>query len=119
VPTLPRTVLLSLSAKAETADAVVDPAYWLSHADGFRVDGPNGRIGTVLRSSESTRTLTLRVGLFRSRELRVGFADVEDVRPRQQRLVLQSDPRFTRIGRRRTVLHGVRYTGDSRSRNTP
>jgi hypothetical protein len=96
VKMIPRTVLLSLSAKAKTADVVVDPEYWLCHCEGFRVDGRDGRIGTVVHSAQESELLTLRAGLFRSRELTVRFADVEEIRPREQRLVLHTTPRFTR-----------------------
>jgi hypothetical protein len=94
--TLPRTVLLSLSARAETAGPVVDPEYWLRHCEGFRVDGRDGRIGTVVHSSHESELLTLRAGLFRSRELKVRFADVEVIQPRERRLVLHTTMRFAR-----------------------
>jgi len=96
VKTLPRSVLLALSAKAESADVVVDPEYWLCHCEGFRVDGWDGRIGTVVHSSQESELLTLRAGLFRSREFSVRFADVVEIRPREQRLLLHTTPRFTR-----------------------
>jgi len=107
VKTLPRTVLLALSAKAESAGAVVDPEYWLCHCEGFRVDGWDGRIGTVVHSSQESELLTLRAGLFRSREFNVRFADVEEIRPREQRLVLHTTPRFTRGITRSAPTPGV------------
>ena len=59
--------------------------------EGFRVDGPNGRLGTVSgigrNASGDPAWLEVRTGLFFRRTIRIGFADVETIEPAARRLI--------------------------------
>jgi hypothetical protein len=69
--------------------------YWLGHCEGYRVDGPEGRVGiveAVLGEEEEPRTLAVREGLFALRTLYVPIEDVIEVHPRAERIVLRSSP---------------------------
>jgi hypothetical protein len=72
--------------------SVVDRRYWLAHSDGFRVDGPAGRIGTVLRTIEGSEVLIVRTGILGSHSVMVPFADVERLEPWRERLALSHAP---------------------------
>ena len=56
---VPRSLMLRLTRETEhdVSRTVVDERYWLAHSDGFRVDGPAGRLGTVLRVIDGDQTL--------------------------------------------------------------
>ena len=71
-----------------------DHDYWLCRCEGFRVDAPVGRLGLVEAVRFGARLdrpdeLLVRRGLLRNRTLAVPVSDVEEVVPRQQRLVLR------------------------------
>lgn len=74
-------------------------AYWLRHCQGFRVDSPDGRIGTVddvrfETPPEEPQALAVRVGLFGKRLLIVPVSEVKAILPRQERVVLPASPRL-------------------------
>jgi hypothetical protein len=71
--------------------------YWLRHCHGFRVDSPDGRIGTVENVRFDTpptepRALAVRMGLFGKRLLIVSVGEIEAILPRQERVVLPASP---------------------------
>ena len=71
-----------------------DHDYWLGRCEGFRVDAPSGRLGLVEAVRFGTRLdrpdeLLVRRGLFGNHTLVVPVSDVQEVVPRQQRLVLR------------------------------
>ncbi len=89
---LPRSPLLRVTPKDDEPHDVLDRRYWLAHSDGFRVDGPAGRIGTVLRAIEGNEVLIVRTGILGSHSVMVPFADVERLEPWRERLVLSHAP---------------------------
>lgn len=76
----------------EAVGSVPDPEYWLNRCEGYRVDGPDGRIGTVVHvhhaSAAGDGRLMLTTGLFCRRLVGVPFADVAEVRPWEERVVV-------------------------------
>jgi hypothetical protein len=65
----------------------------LGESQGYRVDDPNGRVGTVdgiVAGAWSDRpdAIEVRVGLFRQAMLVVGIADVAEVDPARRRVRL-------------------------------
>ncbi len=74
-----------------------DHNYWLCRCEGFRVDAPTGRLGLVEAVRFGARLdrpdeLLVRGGLLRNRTLVVPVADVQELVPRQPRLVLRCAP---------------------------
>lgn len=68
--------------------------YWLGHCEGFRVDGPQGRVGfveTVLGPEGEPEALLVRGGILGGRVLVVPIEAVEDVRPRAERIVIRDE----------------------------
>jgi hypothetical protein len=61
---LPRSTVLELIGGETGAQRptgyVVDRRYWIVHSDGFRVEGPSGRVRTVARSIEGQNRLVVR-----------------------------------------------------------
>lgn len=95
---LPRSVVLALSAAEQTprprSPRPVDEAYWLGHCEGFQVDGPDGRIGVVEHVVYESRpdvpdVVSVASGRWRLRSTDVRVADVVEVRPEQERLVVR------------------------------
>jgi len=79
---------LTQSAQQQDIDLVA-----LGESQGYRVDDPNGRVGTVdgvVAGTWSDRpdAIEVRVGLFRPAILLVGAADVADVDPVGKRVRL-------------------------------
>jgi hypothetical protein len=70
----------------------------LRSCQGFRVDGPQGRIGHVravrLDSSGRAEVLEVRAGLRGRRTLLIPVSEIADVIPEQRRLVLRANPRL-------------------------
>lgn len=65
--------------------------YWLGHCEGFRVFGPDGRIGVVevvLGAEDEPEALVVRTGLFGTRASVLPVADVDLVEPRAERIVV-------------------------------
>jgi hypothetical protein len=76
-----------------------DRDYWLCRCQGFRVDSPVGRVGSVEEVRFGSRldrpdTIVVCTGLFGIRQLRVPVSEVEQVAPGQERLVLRSAPKL-------------------------
>jgi hypothetical protein len=95
---LPRSVALALSADEVTSRPrspwPVDEAYWLAHCEGFWVDGPDGRIGVVDHVVYESRldvpdVVSVASGLWWLHSTRVPAADVLEVCPEQERLVVR------------------------------
>lgn len=72
--------------------------YWFRRCEGFRVDGPGGRIGHVkgirFGSAADPEVLEVRAGLLGRRTLLIPVADVESVVPEQRRLIFRESPRL-------------------------
>ena len=70
--------------------------YWLSRSAGFRVDSPDGRIGTVedvrFSSGDRLAALAVRAGLFSRRLLIVSTKTVAAVVERSPQVVLRGAP---------------------------
>jgi hypothetical protein len=66
--------------------------YWLHRCEGFRVESPDGEIGTVrglrFRDSIEPELLEVRTGLFSRRVLLIPIARVERIMPKEQRIIL-------------------------------
>jgi hypothetical protein len=91
---VPRSLMLKLTnPPAHESHDVIDARYWLVHGDGYRVDGPDGRIGTVMRTIEGSDTLVIRTGLLGTHSVAVRFEDVDAIEPWDERLTLRADPR--------------------------
>ena len=96
---LPRSVVLALTTddgrRAQDSSLwPVDTAYWLGHCHGFRVDGPDGRVGVVEYVVYESRidrpdVVCVRLGGWRSRAVSVPVADVIELRPEQARLLVR------------------------------
>ena len=72
-----------------------DRDYWLCRCEGFRVDAPTGRLGLVEAVRFGSRLdrpdeLLVRGGVLGNRRRVVAVSDVQEVIPRQQRIVLRS-----------------------------
>jgi hypothetical protein len=68
------------------------PSSWLARCEGFRVDGVNGRVGTVSGvgidpDSGEPRFLEVRTGLFVRRQVAIRVEDVGSVDPVARRVV--------------------------------
>ena len=96
---LPRSVALGLCAgdarPRPRSPWPVDEAYWLAHCEGFQVDGPDGHLGVVDHVVYESRldvpdVVSVASGLWRLRSTSVPTADVLEVRPEQERLVIRS-----------------------------
>jgi hypothetical protein len=72
--------------------------YWLRHCEGFRADGPDGRLGHVrgvrFGSSGEPEVLEVQAGLLGRRTLLISVSQVEEIIPEQRRLVLRGSPRL-------------------------
>jgi hypothetical protein len=72
--------------------------YWLRRCEGFRVDGPGGRIGHVrairFGATAEPEALEIRAGMLGRRTLIVPVSEVEEVIPEQRRLILRGSPRL-------------------------
>jgi hypothetical protein len=79
---------------SETALLPAEREYWLSHCEGFRVDGASGSVGVVehvvfeLSQDRPDLLAVRRGGPNRQRTVDVPVADVVEIRPAEQRLVL-------------------------------
>jgi hypothetical protein len=72
--------------------------YWLRRCEGFRVDGPDGRLGHVrsirFGSTAEPEALEVRVGLFGRRSFLIPASDIVEAVPEERRLVLAGSPRL-------------------------
>jgi hypothetical protein len=96
---LPRSLLLSLTTtdpalRSPRTSPPVDEDYWLRHCEGFRVDGPEGRLGIVEHVVYGSRrdrpeVVAITSGMWRTRTDDVLIADVVEVWPARGRLVVR------------------------------
>ena len=74
------------------------PEEGLRGCEGFRVDGPEGRIGHVrgvrFGSSGQAEVIEVRAGLLGQRTLLIPAGEVAEVSPEQRRLILRGSPRL-------------------------
>ena len=88
---------MTTSTHQTLAEALGPRFYWLCRCEGFRVDGPEGRIGLVeavmfrIRPDEPD-ALIVRAGMFGRRLVIVPIEDVADVVPRRERILLSRTP---------------------------
>lgn len=87
------------AAPVPPASAPFDRDYWVAHCEGYRVDGPGGRIGFVeeVRANPSDPTapfLAVRAGRLGTRLLVVPADAVEFIVPREQRVWLRAPIRI-------------------------
>jgi hypothetical protein len=80
---------------------VFDRDYWLCRCQGFRVDSSVGRVGSVEEVRFGSRldrpdTIVVSTGLLGISRLLVPVSEVEQIVPREQRLVLSSTPKVRR-----------------------
>jgi hypothetical protein len=68
--------------------------YWLHRCQGFRVESPAGRIGTVtgvrFQGSIEPELLEVRSGLLGHRLLLIPVTQVQAILPKQRRIIVQS-----------------------------
>ena len=75
----------------------LDPDYWPSRCEGFLVDAPDGEVGIVDEvvkdaSGDSVDFLAVAGGWLGRKRFVLTTAEVEEIRPRQQRLRVRSAP---------------------------
>jgi hypothetical protein len=91
-----------------------DEDYWLSNCEGFRVECPTGRLGTVERvlvgQGDRPEQLSVCCGIFRLRTMLIPVDDVAAIAPRELRLRVRHAPnaRAARVKAPRRVLHPLR-----------
>lgn len=78
---VPRSLMLRMTREKDHEREVVDERYWLAHSDGYRVDGPAGRLGTVLRVIDGDQTLVIRTGILGNHTLLARYDQVERLEP--------------------------------------
>jgi len=70
--------------------------YWLRRCQGFRVESPAGRIGTVrgvrFGSSSEPDILEVRAGLLGRRLLLVPVHEIEEMIPEEKRIIVRASP---------------------------
>jgi hypothetical protein len=70
--------------------------YWLHRCEGFRVDGPGGRIGQVrgvrFGTHAQPEVLEVQAGLLGRRTFLIPVSDVVEAVPEHRRLVLAGSP---------------------------
>jgi hypothetical protein len=89
---------------SDPRDSAYGRDYWLHRCEGFRVESAKGEVGTVkgLRFKGSTEPdfLEVRTGLFGRRVLLIPVERVEEIVPKEKRVVLRGwveraeDPTF-------------------------
>jgi hypothetical protein len=72
--------------------------YWLHRCQGFRVESPDGDVGTVkglrFRDSIEPELLEVRTGLFGRRVLLIPVERVEQIFSNERRIILSGSSRF-------------------------
>jgi hypothetical protein len=72
--------------------------YWLRRCEGFRVEGPGGRVGQVrgirFGSSADPEVLEVGAGLLGRRRLLIAVSEVAEVVHEERRLILRGHPRL-------------------------
>ena len=73
--------------------------YWLHRCRGFRIESPDGRIGSVqglrFRASIEPELLEVRAGLLGRRLLLIPVEQVQQIFPKERRIVLRASPQIT------------------------
>jgi len=72
--------------------------YWLRRCDGFLIETPTKRIGTVIgirygEAINEPEILEVRAGLFGRTRLLISIEDVTSIDPEQRRITLADPPR--------------------------
>ena len=84
--------------RAEHSRSSFGRDYWLRRCEGFRVEGPGGRIGHVkgirFGSSAEPEVLEVRAGLLGRRTLLIDVSDIGEILPEQRSLSLRESPRL-------------------------
>lgn len=106
--------------KKYAALAAPDP-YWLARCEGWRVETPAGRRGTVCRLLYGSRAdmpdaLMIRMGLLRRHEVLVDTDTVEEIIPSEAKLRLNATPGDVDL---HTVLKERIPKRDATQRNKP
>jgi len=80
---------------ARAPQASLDRDYWLSHCEGYRVEGDEGRIGFVEAVSHQAgrRMLAVRAGRLGRRLVLVPADEVSFIVPRAERIWLRTQAR--------------------------
>ena len=96
---VPQLLLLALTAPGRGGPPPqspwpVDENYWLGHCEGFQVDQPGGHLGVVeyvefAEWPDRPDVVGVRTGTLGTRTVRVPVADVVEVRPAEERLVVR------------------------------
>jgi hypothetical protein len=81
-----------ITLEEQTAVAETTVVDLLAGCEGYRVDSPDGRVGTVEAVLPSFGALAVAAGLFATRILLVPFSDVERVDRERRRVVLRASP---------------------------
>ncbi|HEY4347105.1 MAG TPA: hypothetical protein VGM80_05905 [Gaiellaceae bacterium] len=79
----------------ELTRSTLDEDYWLGHCEGFRVESPSGKIGTVEsvvygKLSGRPEQLAVCYGTLRLRTKLIAVDDVAVIRPRDLRLRIRA-----------------------------
>jgi hypothetical protein len=78
---------------SDPRDSAYGRDYWLHRCEGFRVESPDGEIGTVrglrFRDSIEPELLEVRTGLFGRRVLLIPVDQVDEILPKEKRIVLR------------------------------
>lgn len=98
--------------------------YWLRRCEGFRVDSTNGRVGFVEEVRYASRSdcpdvIVVRAGIFGRLLLVVPVAEIAEIVPREELVVLRHSPRRTHAERLREVtalINRLRHLVDPRRR---
>jgi hypothetical protein len=90
-----------------------DRDYWLCRCEGFKVDAPAGRLGFVEAVRFGSRLdrpdeLLVRGGILGNRRLVVAVADVDEVLPLQQLVILLHTPEHRHDRFARVLAHASR-----------
>ena len=93
---LPLSVLLRVTSP-ELDYQVPDSERWAAEWEGFRLDGPGGRLGTIEAVGFDPATgepawLHVRTGLFVRRTVAIPFADIESIEPILGRVTVTTVP---------------------------
>jgi hypothetical protein len=93
---LPRSTVLGLKAGEglNHSPGLMEAEYWLRRCDGFRVDGPDGRIGVVDHVEQDLEAdvpdvVAVASGLWRIRRISIPLTEVVEVQPGRRRIVVR------------------------------
>jgi hypothetical protein len=100
-----------------------DLDYWLRRCEGFRVDSPQGRVGFVEEVRYATRCdrpdlIAVRAGLLGRRLLILPVAEVAEILPGEELLVLHRSPRPTATERPQNLRERIQPGGRRAAANS-